>query len=369
MTKWQIEEIRVGMTAETTFWANPVSSSGFRFRATHLDGKRSPKVVLCNDSRIVPGTPCMVRVTGIKKPAREDRGSIEVSFERLLEFRLEGVYLDPLVSKKLQVLLESGRNILLDGPQGCGKTVTARSIAHTLGMEFVFFNCGAVIDSTDFLATIQVRASESGSPVTDFIKTEVLEALESALQHPEQRYLIFLDELNRCPENARNALMPALDSSRRLYHPIENRFINIGDNVQFIAAVNRGNEFSGTYGIDVAQLDRFAPLQMDYMPPSEEIALLHARHPELSKLIVSQIVDLATEVRKSPSVASGLSVRATDEACMYIKHPLFEAQPRQILLEILKSSFCGRFAGRWDDITTDAGAVWSLLKGATKKKD
>ena len=369
MTKWQIEEIRVGMTAETTFWANPVSSSGFRFRATHLDGKRSPKVVLCNDSRIVPGTPCLVRVTGIKKPAREDRGSIEVSFERLLEFRLEGVYLDPLVSKKLQVLLESGRNILLDGPQGCGKTVTARSIAHTLGMEFVFFNCGAVIDSTDFLATIQVRASESGSPVTDFIKTEVLEALESALQHPEQRYLIFLDELNRCPENARNALMPALDSSRRLYHPIENRFINIGDNVQFIAAVNRGNEFSGTYGIDVAQLDRFAPLQMDYMPPSEEIALLHARHPELSKLIVSQIVELATEVRKSPSVASGLSVRATDEACMYIKHPLFEAQPRQILLEILKSSFCGRFAGRWDDITTDAGAVWSLLKGATKKKD
>lgn len=366
MTKWQVEEIRVGMTAETTFWANPVTTSGFRFRATHLDGKRSPKVILCDDARIVPGTPCMIRVTGITKPARDDRGCIEVAFERLMEFRLEGVYLDPVVSKKLQVLLESGRNILLDGPQGCGKTVTARSIAQTLGMEFVFFNCGAVIDSTDFLATIQVRASAGGAPVTDFIKTEVLEALEAALEHPARRYLIFLDELNRCPENARNALMPALDSSRRLYHPIENRFIQIGDNVQFIAAVNRGNEFSGTYGIDVAQLDRFAPLQMDYMPPSEEIKLLHARHPELSKTIVSRIVNLATTVRNSPSVASGLSVRATDEACMYIKHPLFEAQQAHNLLEILKSSFCGRFAGRWDDVTTDAGAVWAILQGSNK---
>jgi hypothetical protein len=28
--------------------------------------------------------------------------------------------------------------------------------------------------------------------------------------------------------------------------------------------VNRGSEFSGTFGIDAAQLDRFAPLQMDH---------------------------------------------------------------------------------------------------------
>jgi nitric oxide reductase NorQ protein len=84
------------------------------------------------------------------------------------------------VSKKLQILLESGLNILLDGPQGCGKTVLAKSIAKSLGMEFVFFNCGAVVEATDFFATIQVRASETGQPVTDFIKTDVLTALEEA---------------------------------------------------------------------------------------------------------------------------------------------------------------------------------------------
>src|SRR5262249_31484996 len=147
------------------------------------------------------------------KPDRTDRGAIEVEFVRAQEFKLEGVYLDPLVARKLQVLLESGINILLDGPQGCGKTVLARTIAKSLGFEFVFFNCGAVVEPTDFLATIQVRASPSGAPVTDFLKTDFLEALETAIEHPERRYLVFLDEFNRCQESARNALMPALDST------------------------------------------------------------------------------------------------------------------------------------------------------------
>ncbi|MEL7266671.1 MAG: MoxR family ATPase, partial [Planctomycetota bacterium] len=294
--------------------------------------------------------------------AKDDlRGSIIVEFVRLLEFRLDGIHLAPEISRKLQVLLEAGLNILLDGPQGCGKSVTAKSIAETLGMQFVFFNCGAVIEATDFLATIQVRASEQGTPVTDFVKTDVLLALEQAVENPDNRYLIFLDELNRCPEPARNALMPALDTSRKLFHPIENRFLEIGDNVQFIAAVNQGDEFSATFGIDAAQLDRFAPLQMDYLPVAEEVKLLTSRHPELSKSLIEKLVKIADAVRKSTEISGGLSVRATEEACVYLKHPLYSEMPIKHLPEVLKSSFCGRFPGRWNDVTTDAGAVWAMI--------
>ncbi len=315
-TKLSIEELPVGTVVEATFWPNPVEDSRYPLRATHLDGKRAPKVVLTADRRITAGSPVLVRVIEITKSDRPDRGSIVVEYVRPAPFRLEGVWIDPMVSKKLQVLLECGLNILLDGPQGSGKTVLARSIAHALGMEFVFFNCGAVVDASDFFATIQVRASDSGQPITDFVKTEILTSIEAAAQTPERRYLVFLDELNRCPESARNALMPALDSTRKIFHPIENQFIPIPDNVQFIAAVNRGRQFSGTFGIDAAQLDRFAPLQMDYLPPVEEVKLLRLRHPDLGKL----------------------------------------------LPEVLKSSFCGRFSGRWSDPTTDAGMVWAIVE-------
>jgi nitric oxide reductase NorQ protein len=366
--KWSTEEIKVGATMEATFYPNPVADSGFRYRATHLDGKRAPKVVLCDDPRIRAGVPCLVKIVSVKKPEREDRGAIEVEFLSVQQFRIEGVYLDPIVGKKLQVLLESGLNILLDGPQGCGKTVLAKAIAESLGMEFVFFNCGAVVEATDFLATIQVRASSSGAPVTDFVKTDLLIKLEEAMEQPHRTYLLFLDEFNRCQESARNALMPALDSTRKLFHPIDNRFVQIPDNVQFIAAVNRGGEFTGTFGIDAAQLDRFAPLQMTYMPPDEEQKLLQQRHPELGKKIIKLIVEIADALRTSSELASGLSIRATDEACIYLKHPLIASERTLMLPEVLKSSFCGRYNGRWSDVSSDAGAAWAIVERMIRER-
>jgi hypothetical protein len=71
--KWTVEELTVGRTVEATFWPNPQEESSFKLRATHLDGRRAPKVVLTNDEQIVAGVPCLVRITAIHKPERDDR--------------------------------------------------------------------------------------------------------------------------------------------------------------------------------------------------------------------------------------------------------------------------------------------------------
>ena len=129
---------------------------------------------------------------------------------------------------------------------------------------------------------------------------------------------MFLDELNRCQESARNALMPALDATRRVFHPIENRFIAIPDNVQFIAAVNRGREFSGTFGIDAAQLDRFAPLQMDYPPPKAgDRRSSRAATRRSAAAILEIIVEVADAIRNAAELP-GEPVGARDRRGVHL---------------------------------------------------
>lgn len=66
MTKAQAPlTLKAGREGEVVFYRNPKSDSPFRFRATHWDGRRAPKVILYDDARKL----CRVRVIAIRKPA------------------------------------------------------------------------------------------------------------------------------------------------------------------------------------------------------------------------------------------------------------------------------------------------------------
>ena len=356
------QKIKNGLEFETTFYVNPKTESPFRFRASHMDGSRAPKVILCNDPRIQPGQLCRVRVSSIKKPASKDRGHIEVDFLSQVTFRLDdSLYVEPMMAKKLQALLESGLNILLDGPQGSGKTVLSRKIAEALDLEYVFFNCSSIYEATDFLATFQLRATPSGQTESAWIKTDILRALEEALEKEEKRFLIFLDEFNRCREMARNGIMPALDSTRKMYNPLTGSTLHIPENVLWIAAINNGAQFTGTTSVDPAQLDRFAPLKMDYPPAEEEVRILKERHPGVPVKDIQRAVTAANAIRKDRNMGLDLSVRATEEVCILLGHPNFSGAEGDPLPDLLKTSFCARFQGKWDDPATDAGLVWQAV--------
>ena len=354
--------VKTGLEFETIFYSNPKKDSVFRFRATHINGQRAPKVILCDDARIQPGQLCRVRITSIKKPAAKDRGHIEAEFLSQVTFRLDdSLYVDPLLAKKLQALLESGMNILLDGPQGSGKTVLSRNIAEALGMAYVFFNCSSVYEATDFLATLQIRATPSGQAETVWMPTDILRALEAAHANPDNQYLVFLDEFNRCREMARNGIMPALDATRKMYNPLTGSTVDIPANVLWIAAINNGAQFTGTTTVDPAQLDRFAPLKMDYPPAKEEVRILSERHPDVPRAQIERVVKAAGAVRTDENLGVDLSVRATEEVCILLGHPNFAEYDDDAVPALLRDSFCARFSGRWDDASTDAGLVWQVI--------
>lgn len=52
--------------------------------------------------------------------------------------------------------------------------------------------------------------------------------------------------------------------------------------------------------------------------------------------------------------------------CIILKHPLAEGQEASMLPDVLRDSFCGRFSGRADDPTSDAGVVQGVIEAALR---
>ena len=47
--------------------------------------------------------------------------------------------------------------------------------------------------------------------------------------------------------------------------------------------------------------------------------------------------------------------------CELLEHDNFVGFAGDAAVDLMKSSFCGRFAGNWDDASTDAGLVWQVI--------
>jgi MoxR-like ATPase len=358
-----------GYQFQTVFEPNKKAGSDFPFQAHQINGQPAPKLILTSDPSVQPGVPYMVRVESVKKPSAKHHGAIIVTpLYTTLALDRNRVWVDTCLENKIHILLEEGHHILLDGPQGSGKTLLAREIARASGMKFVFFPCSAVFEASDFLATLQLRAGETG-PETVWLETEILLTLQEAAENPDQLYLVFLDEFNRMRGQARNGLLPALDATRKLYNPITGGTIGIPDNVRWIAAVNTGDQFVSADIIDPSQLDRFSPLKVGYPPEGEEIKILARLRPDLGVGQIQRVVTAANAVRQNKELGLDLSVRATEEAVIMLANPRAVMLGNDPLLEVLKTSFSGRFQGSWDDPVTDAGQVWETVKTALKHDD
>jgi len=205
-----------------------------------------------------------------------------------------------------------GKNIMMAGPAGCGKTMAAKALVNSLDRPEFYFNLGATQDPRATLIGNVTFDKEKGTAFSEslFVK---------AIQTPNA--IILMDELSRAHPDAWNILMTVLDEGQRylrLDEAEDQATINVADGVTFIATANIGNEYTATRVMDKALLDRFTIIEMDTLTADEECDLLTMLFPLVPQESLKGIGEIAALSRQEsnnevPRIDAGISTRTSVE--------------------------------------------------------
>jgi len=235
----------------------------------------------------------------------------------------------------VEVLLRSavrGKNIMMLGPTGCGKTLAAQSLVKSLKRRDFYFNLGATQDARATLIGNTHFNKETG---TFFSESAFVKAIKTP------NAIILLDELSRAHPEAANILMTVLDQGQRylrLDEAIDSPIVKVANGVTFIATANVGNEYTATRVMDRALLDRFVTIEMDLLDKESELALLKYKFPEADEYALNALAEIAETTRQliktdMSKVSTIISTRVNVEAAglIYDGFTLMEAAEIAIL--------------------------------------
>ena len=205
-----------------------------------------------------------------------------------------------------------GKNIMMTGPAGCGKTMAAKSLVKGLKRPDFYFNLGATQDPRATLIGNTHYDKEKG---TYFSESLFVKAIQT------ENAVILLDELSRAHPEAWNILMTVLDEGQRYLRLDEasgQDTIRVAEGVTFVATANIGNEYTATRVMDRALIDRFTQIDMDVLNKDQEDSLLTQLYPHLDTHTRTNIAELAWITRQESSQEEGklsthISTRSTVE--------------------------------------------------------
>ena len=320
----QTSDIPVGSIATLSQSGNRVNAFIGEVKITGLIGTGTRQKALANGNNLkldASGKWMEIRsgsLDTLSVPAAEEV-EIPKGHAEMLNFIHTSYSLKPkaLVMKELKwkFLIRSavrGKNIMMTGQAGCGKTMAAKALVNALDRPDFYFNMGATQDPRATLIGNVHFNNEEGTYMAEslFVK---------AIQTPNA--VILLDELTRAHPDAWNILMPVLDQGQRylrLDEKADQATIKVAEGVTFVATANIGNEYTATRMLDKALLDRFTVIEMDILNQEEEHGLLNYMFPNVDSKVLEDVAAIAHLTRvesanENPRIESGVSTRTSVE--------------------------------------------------------
>ena len=211
-----------------------------------------------------------------------------------------------------------GKNIMMTGPAGTGKTIAAKTLVQALERPDFYFNLGATQDPR---ATLIGNTHFNKDEGTYFSESLFVKAIQT------ENAVILLDELSRAHPEAWNILMTVLDLNQRYLRLDEkdgSPTIKVAKGVSFIATANIGNEYTSTRRLDRALEDRFVTIEMDTLDEAGELSLLKMKFPSVNPNLLKSVAEIAAATRKELKSATAkltnmLSTRAAVEVASLLE--------------------------------------------------
>jgi MoxR-like ATPase len=225
--------------------------------------------------------------------------------------------IDETKDKMIHSLIKGGKNVMLTGATGAGKTTYCFEVASNLGMNCEVVNCGSTQDArTSLLGFFQLKDGN-----TEFTPSNFIKAIQT------KNTLIVLDELSRASDDAFNILFPILDHRREISIEEENgdsRKVKVADGVRFIATANIGLEYSSTRTLDRALQDRFMTFNLPYITGEQMVEFIGQSH-ELTKddsmmvNTLSQVYDYSHSLFGKGKIGTRISTRSIIDTVSLVK--------------------------------------------------
>ncbi len=228
------------------------------------------------------------------------------------EKRPSDLYMEDLTWKFICRNIYRGRNMMLTGPTGTGKSQTAIAAAKALGRELFYVNLGATQDPRGTLIGNTHFSKEVG---TFFNESAFVQAIKTP------NTVILLDEISRAHPEAWNILMTVLDPGQRylrLDEAVGAPTVKVAEGVSFVATANLGAEYTAVRVMDRALMDRFTIAEIPYLTAGQETNLLGQIYPELLMKDALALAEIAEATRRElqsdmPQISTMISTRSVIE--------------------------------------------------------